>query len=340
MTRPRSTSAAEPEDTMMRHRSMRLALVAALAMAFSAGTAHAYRFIQNTSPGRTSSGYLVTCSDPGGFTHWNNANISWYLNTANQGSGKQSAVQAAMQTWTNVNTPHTLSYAGTTTAGFVTDNRNTVLWSRGNGCNGSCLAITALVLAAGQVITETDISFNQRYSWNTNGSDYDVQAVCTHEMGHTLGMHHTEVTSGTHPTMYAYYFGTDGRTLESDDVNGIQCSANRYPLSVAQQVTQGTARPEDLTGARGGLGLTLKSRPSAGGAILRFGLVKDADVKVQVFDIAGRHVATLISGMQAAGEHVIAWDGSGDRGRVGSGMYFARVTGAGEQARATVILSD
>ena len=327
---------------MMRHRSMRLVLLAALAVAFSAGTAHAYRFIQNTSPGRTSSGYLVTCSDPGGFTHWNNANIAWRLNTAKQGNGKTAAVQGALAAWTNVGgAPHNLSYAGTTNAGFQTDGINTVLWARGNGCNGSCLAITALVLAAGQVITETDISFNERYSWNTNGTDYDVQAVCTHEMGHTLGMHHTEVTGGTHPTMYAYYFGTDGRTLESDDTQALVCSANRYPLNVPQLAMQGTAEPEAMNGIRNtGLGLTLKSRPSPGGAILRFGLLRESDVKVQVFDIAGRHVATLATGLRPAGEHVIAWDGSSDRGHASSGMYFARISSGGEQARTTVILAD
>lgn len=89
-----------------------------------------------------------------------------------------------------------------------------------------------------------------------------------------------------------------------------------------------------------GLGLTLKSRPSAGGALLRFSLAKDADVKVQVFDVAGRQVATLVSGLQTAGDHVIAWDGTANWGRAGSGTYFARITGAGEQARATVFLTE
>jgi hypothetical protein len=140
--------------------------------------------------------------------------------------------------------------------------------------------------------------------------------------------------------MYAAYFGTDGRTLENDDVQGLQCSANRYPVNEPQQLVQGSAEPEALSGMRAGLGLTLKSRPSPGGALLRFGLTQDADVKVQVFDIAGRHVATLINGLRPAGEHVISWDGSSDHGRASSGMYFARITGAGQQARATVILAD
>lgn len=214
----------------MRNRMIAAAALAAF-VALTATPAHAYRMIQNTSVGRTSSGYAVACNAPAGFAHWTTGNIPWRHNTSGQGAGKDAALKAGLAAWTNVpNANHAPSYAGTTTAGFVTDGQNTVLWARGNGCNGSCLAITALVLASGQVITETDISFNSRYAWRTDGSNYDVQSVWTHELGHTLGIHHTELTSTPRPTMYASYFGVGAQTLETDDQSALQCSQSRYPV--------------------------------------------------------------------------------------------------------------
>lgn len=203
------------------------ALVAGLVA--GAAPSHAFRMIQNTTVGRVSAGAAVSCSASGGFAHWNIRNISWFHNTAGQGSGKGSALQAAMNSWTNVSSAnHVLTYAGTTSAGWSTDGRNTVLWASGNGCTGSCLAITALVLQSGQVIVETDISFNSGRAWNTNGSDFDTQAVAAHEFGHALGIHHTNITSTPRPTMYASYFGTDGRSLHSDDQQALQCAESRY----------------------------------------------------------------------------------------------------------------
>src|SRR5262249_47485962 len=136
--------------------------------------AEAFRMIQNTSAGRTSFGTSVPCDDPGGFAHWTTSSVTWSLNTANQGgnAGVVAALQNAMASWNQV-TPasYTLSYTGTGNGGFATDGVNTVVWATGNGCTGGCLAITALVLQAGQVITEADISFNNAATWNTDGRD-------------------------------------------------------------------------------------------------------------------------------------------------------------------------
>ncbi len=189
----------------------------------------AFRMLQNTAVGRVSAGYLVTCNDPGGFTHWANANISWRLNTSGQGAGKDGALQNALASWRNVTSAnHNPTYAGTTTAGWATDGINTMLFAKGNGCSGTCLALTALVLQSGQVIVETDVTYNSRYAWNTNGSNIDTESIMAHELGHTLGIHHTTVTGAT--MVGGYSGGTGPRTLEADDNAALQCSQSRYPV--------------------------------------------------------------------------------------------------------------
>lgn len=216
----------------MRHKNLfRVATFATAALAMSVLTSEtsAFRMIQQTGVGRFSAGAAVRCNASGGFTHWNIRSIDWFHNTANQGTGKAAAIEAALNSWTAVaNADHVLNYSGTTTAGFVTDNRNTVLWASGNGCTGSCLAITALVLQSGQVIVESDVSFNNNVTWTTSGAQYDTEAVAAHEFGHALGIHHTEVRKAPTPTMNATYFGSAGRTLEADDQAALQCAESRY----------------------------------------------------------------------------------------------------------------
>lgn len=213
-------------------KSLVCALVAA-ALAAGAAPSHAYRFIQTSTIGWSTAGLPVACNDPGGFTHWTVANTSWYHNTSGQGAGKAAALFNSMNPWIFATTSsHNLHYAGETTAGFIHDGINTVSWGPDPGCSG-CLGLTALVLQAGQVITESDIIFNDSHAWTTNGVQPDTWSTGIHEFGHALGLHHTEVNTQPYPTMRVPYFGTDRRTLEADDRSAIQCSQNRYGLSTA-----------------------------------------------------------------------------------------------------------
>lgn len=320
-----------------RNRAGALLATALLMVLGLTSEALAFRMIQNTGVGRFSAGAAVPCNSTGGFTHWTTANIPFRYNTANQGSGKGTALSAAAASWTAVTgANHNVTIAGTTTTGFSTNGVNTLLWANGNGCTGSCLAITALVLASGQRITETDVSFNNSVTWTTNGNNYDTQAVATHELGHCLGIHHTNLGTTPRPTMYAYYFGSGGRSLESDDRSALQCAQNRYPISEPMLA----ARPAAPLAEAEAANVALASRPRPGGALLRFRLTEGADVRLQVFDVSGRLLTTLVDGYRPAGEHEVAWDGSTVSGTMPSGIYFARMQTPLEQARATVILVE
>ena len=54
---------------------------------------------------------------------------------------------------------------------------------------------------------------------------------------------------------------------------------------------------------------------------ISFALQKGSDIKLEVFNIIGQKVATLIDEPLEAGEHKVVWDGS----QVASGLYFYRI---------------
>jgi hypothetical protein len=66
--------------------------------------------------------------------------------------------------------------------------------------------------------------------------------------------------------------------------------------------------------------------PTNGPATLRFGLARGGDVRLDLFDLAGRRVRTLADGRLAAGPHVTTWDGRDEQlNRVPAGVYFVRL---------------
>jgi hypothetical protein len=218
--------------------------------------AHAYKMLRpNPATGSDIiSAYQVQCDDNAGFAHRTVNSISWYHNLGGQGSDKAAAIQAALATWTNATQAnYVLTYAGTTSAGLNnSDNQNTLVWGDTDPTTlcgkDRCHAVTVLRVTSGSgvtgsVIQEADIVLNQNMSWGsgwtgtctstTPGTVLDTQAIVTHELGHSLGIHHPLQTESTFAsaTMGGSSCNVDGRSLSSDDLEALQCLTNRYPVS-------------------------------------------------------------------------------------------------------------
>lgn len=70
----------------------------------------------------------------------------------------------------------------------------------------------------------------------------------------------------------------------------------------------------------------LTARRNAGEfPLLQLALPVTADIHIDIFDVSGRRVTTLLQASESAGIHEYTWDGRGDHGeRSASGLYIAR----------------
>lgn len=86
--------------------------------------------------------------------------------------------------------------------------------------------------------------------------------------------------------------------------------------------------------------LSLRAIADAGGAgaTFRLELPLAARARLEIFDVRGRHLRTLLDRDLGAGPAMAHWDGRDDRGaRVASGVTFARLTAGGRSASARVL---
>ena len=64
-------------------------------------------------------------------------------------------------------------------------------------------------------------------------------------------------------------------------------------------------------------------------------------VRLEVFNILGQRVATLVDGEQPAGFHTASWDATDAAGEaVAAGVYLYRLSGAGVQLTRSMLLID
>lgn len=74
--------------------------------------------------------------------------------------------------------------------------------------------------------------------------------------------------------------------------------------------------------------------------LIEFSLAEDSHLTLEIFDILGRKITTLVDGFTSAGRHLARWSGKNDWGEsVGSGVYFCRLTtGARSELKTMVLL--
>ena len=99
-----------------------------------------------------------------------------------------------------------------------------------------------------------------------------------------------------------------------------------YPIqagALTTAVEEPTSPPAPYTNA------LLQNRPNPFNpeTTIPYSLAASGRVVIRLFDIAGRNIRTLVDRTEAAGPHIVRWNGKTDNGqRAASGVYFYRIT--------------
>ncbi|HOX26884.1 MAG TPA: FlgD immunoglobulin-like domain containing protein [Candidatus Krumholzibacteria bacterium] len=235
------------------------------------------------------------------------------------------SVTAAANTWNNAGSRFRLLPNWTINAGLGRDGYN-VICGLNRGNNGK-LATTTYWYSGSRVL-EADMEFNLYYPWGNGVSGaYDRQNIATHEFGHFLVLNDLYAYADRYKTMYGYagLGETLKRTLHSDDIAGI-----RYIYGVGRELPEG---PD--TGS--GLKLAAGRHVAGGAAEIHFSIAAAAHCRVEIFDIAGRRIRTLLDADLDAGDHRVQFDSRDNTGRnLPNGVYLARLS-AGNACATTKI---
>lgn len=82
-----------------------------------------------------------------------------------------------------------------------------------------------------------------------------------------------------------------------------------------------------------------RPNPAASVTALTLELDRRGDVRLELFDVAGRRVRTLLQGSLPPGAHEIPWDGCDEHGRrVPAGTYWARLAAGHQLAGARILM--
>lgn len=133
-----------------------------------------------------------------------------------------------------------------------------------------------------------------------------------------------------------------GCTSGSSSLLSWTATATDLPSGVAAQSCQTSAAclgVADVTERRGTLSFAVAgANPFQERTMLSFTLPQEAPVKLEVFDIAGKRVRTLVEGRRPAGSHQVALTLGGQGSiRLRAGVYMARLIAGNERRQLTLV---
>jgi hypothetical protein len=118
-------------------------------------------------------------------------------------------------------------------------------------------------------------------------------------------------------------------------------AGGKYSYHIAKWTEPNVAVPDAASLADGSIVQLLGCEPNPFRNATRIGcnLSRDSDVRLAVFDPAGRCVRRLIQGTRSAGDHRVMWNGTDHAGaRVASGVYFIRIEAGSDALSQPLIL--
>lgn len=176
---------------------------------------------------------------------WPTNNVVWYLNINGAGDGfsyqqTKDQIQAAYNSWQNVSTSDiTFSYGGSTSGSRSgTDYINGHYWVYSgdelfeeggpfdpNKIGGPASAYTSFnINYVTYEMIDIDVRYNGEKTWYDDYTTWnDIQSVALHEIGHQIGLNHSNVASAPLSVMYVPNDPSTNnrRVLKFDDENGV-----------------------------------------------------------------------------------------------------------------------
>jgi hypothetical protein len=213
---------------------MRTATTFCLLALLLAGSAHAY--IVNRSAGSPYAELKYAHSTPA-------CTLPWYMFQTEPNPACSTTIKTAAQTWDN--DPRALlgyRYSGETGINSPSrDSVNVVAFNNRGNTNVLATCYFYYLTSSGR-LTQFDVDVNTYYSWCWSGtpgpSQYDFQAVMTHELGHSFGLSDLYDSFGLANREKTMYGSSNlgeykKRSLEQDDKDGI---AHLYPADSSDRV--------------------------------------------------------------------------------------------------------